>query len=166
MCKNRPGSLTFVGKGSHSLSDSVKNERFSGRAPGTAGQTQTTQARQGEPEAGQTEQARREQPTTPVQQNGQKEARRTPDKAGQKQAKAGKTQARNIRESSFSHCFWTILDDSWEPPGREDTTPEGANGVVFGAWKKTFRKVHDLRDRGNLDQRSRKSGSVGPEGNQ
>ena len=135
MCKNRPGSVNFVGKSSHSSSGSIKNERFSGRGPGTAGQTQTTQARQGEPEAGQTEQARRAQTTTPVQQNGQKEARRTPDKAGQKQAKAGKTQARNSRESSFSHRFLTILDDSWEPPGREDTTPEGANGLVFGAWR-------------------------------
>ena len=123
-------------------------------------QTQTTQAREGEPEAGQTEQARRAQTTTPVQQNGQKEARRTPDKAGQKQAKAGKTQARNSRESSFSHRFFTILDDSWEPPGREDMTPEGANVEVFGVWKKTFRKVHEHRDpkksgsqdRGNLDQ--------------
>ena len=141
------GAELLSGNSSHSSSGSINHEQCSGRGPGTAGQTQTTQARQGEPEAGQTEQARRAQTTTPVQQNGQKEARRTPDKAGQKQAKAGKTQARNSRESSFSHCFLTILDDSWEPPGREDMTPEGANVEVFGAWKKTFRKVHEHRDR-------------------
>ena len=91
------------------MSGSIKNKRFFGRGPGTAGQTQTTQARLSEPEAGQTEQARRAETTTPVQQNGQKEARRTPGKAGQKQAKAGKMQAINMQKSKYSHGFLTIL---------------------------------------------------------
>ena len=65
-------------------------KRCSSRGPGTTGQTQTTQAQLSEPEAGQTEQDRRAENTTPVQRNGQKEARRTPYKAGQEQAKAGK----------------------------------------------------------------------------
>ena len=61
-----------------------------GRGPGTAGQTETTQVQLSEPGAGQTEQDRRAENTTPVQQNGQKEARRTPYKAGQKQATSSK----------------------------------------------------------------------------
>ena len=92
------------------------------RGLGTAGQTQTTQTRQGEPGAGHTEQARRAQTISLAQQNGQRDARRTPDKAGQKQAKAGKTQARNSRESSFSYCFLTILSFCVPDPDKTGQT--------------------------------------------
>ena len=87
MSKNRPGSLTFVGKLSLSSRGSIKNGRFSGHGSGKAGQTQTTKARQSGPEAGQTEQARRAQNTAPVQENCQTQARRAPDKAGKEQAR-------------------------------------------------------------------------------
>ena len=108
--QNCPGSWTFVENSSHSSSGSIKNERFSGRGPGTTGQTQTTQTRLSEPDAGQTEQARRAEITMPAQQNGQKEARRTPDKAGQKQAKASNMQAINMQKSKYTHGFTIWLN--------------------------------------------------------
>ena len=123
---------------------------MSGRGPGTARQTQTTQTRLSEPEAGQAEQARRAETTTPVQQNGQKEARRTPDKAGQKQAKAGKMQAINMQKSKYIHVFYDLVkfaDLSYVrgvSAKKKQKNKQQAGIIIFSCGNHNFVTVADL----------------------